>query len=259
VLRSAPVSGIRVEKQANVAILRMDKARGNAIDEPFTRDLLDATREVAGDPGVHGVLLASAHPKLFCPGLDLVTLWEYDRSGMERFMALFGEATRALFGLKKPLVAALAGHAVAGGCVLALCADHRMLRRGSQVGLNEVRVGLPLPWSVAILLKASVPPTSLSRVALLGRNFADEEARAIGLVHEVRDADGFEDACLLRLGEFAEKDAVATGTTKAYLRDAALQEMLAQEARRTGEFLDAWFGSGREKIRQTIESLTKRP
>jgi Delta3-Delta2-enoyl-CoA isomerase len=258
VLRSAPVSGIRVEKRANVAILRMDKARGNAIDEPFTQDLLNATREVAEDPGVHGVLLASAHPKLFCPGLDLVTLWEYDRAGMERFIALFGEATRGLFGLRKPLVAALAGHAVAGGCVLALCADYRILRRGSQIGLNEVRVGLPLPWSVAILLKASVPPTSLSRVALLGQNFADEEARAIGLVHEVLDGNGFEEACLLRLGEFAEKDVVATGTTKAYLRDAAHKEMLAQEGRRTGEFLDAWFGSGREKIRQTIESLTKK-
>jgi len=258
VLRSVLVSGIRVEKRGNVAVLRLDKARGNAIDEPFTQDLLNATREVAGDAEVHGVLLASAHPKLFCPGLDLVTLWEYDRTAMERFIALFGEATRALFGLRKPLVAALAGHAVAGGCVLALCADHRILRRGSQIGLNEVRVGLPLPWPVAILLKASVPPASLSRVALLGQNFADEEARAIGLVHEVLEGDGFEEACLLRLDEFAEKDAVATGTTKAYLREAALQEMLSQEARRTGEFLDAWFGSGREKIRQTIESLTKK-
>lgn len=252
------MSGIRIEKQANVAVLRMDKARGNAIDEPFVGDLLAATREVGADAAIEGVLLASAHPKLFCPGLDLVTLWEYDRPAMERFIARFSDATRTLFALRKPLVAAIAGHAVAGGCVLALCADHRILHRGSQIGLNEVRVGLPLPWSVAILLKSAVPPTSLSRVALLGLNFADEDAREVGLVHEVLDAEGFEEACMARLREFAEKGAYSTGTTKAYLRDAALREMESREEKLVGEFLDAWFGSGRERIRQTIESLAKK-
>ena len=252
------MSGIRIETQANVAMLRMDKTQSNAIDEPFLEDLLTATRAVASDDRTAGVLLASAHPKLFCPGLDLVTLWEYDRRAMERFIARFAEMTRALFGLRKPLVAAIAGHAVAGGCVLALCADHRMLRRGSQIGLNEVRVGLPLPWPVAILLKSAVPPTSLSRVALLGLNFADEDARDVGLVHEVKDVEGFEEACLVRLRELADKGTDATGTTKAYLRDAALREMASREDELAGEFLDAWFGSGRERIRQTIEALAKK-
>jgi Delta3-Delta2-enoyl-CoA isomerase len=148
---------------------------------------------------------------------------------------------------------------VAGGCVLALAADHRILRRGSQIGLNEVRVGIPLPWSVAILLKASVPPASLSRVALLGQNFADEDARGVGLVHEVLEAEGFEAACLERLAEFAEKDTVAVGITKAYLREGILAEMRSQEAMRVGEFLDAWFSpAGRGKIRQAVEALAKK-
>src|SRR5262249_12086145 len=129
---------------------------------------------------------------------------------------------------------------------------------GSQIGLNEVRVGLPLPWSVAILLKSAVPPTSLSRVALLGLNFTDEDAWDVGLVHEVRDAEGFEEACLVRLREFADKGSYSTGTTKAYLRDAALREMESREKELAGEFLEAWFGSGREKIRQTIESLARK-
>ncbi len=253
------MSSVRIEKRGRLAVLRMDKARGNAIDEPFAEDMLAACRTVAQDGDVHGVLLASAHPKLFCPGLDLVTLFEYERPSMSRFMGRFGEAVNALFSMRKPVVAAIAGHAVAGGCVLALTADHRILRRGSQIGLNEVRVGLPLPWSVALLLKAAVPPVALSRVALLGENFADEEARAIGLVHEVRDHDGFEAACVARAQEFAERDTAAVGITKAYLRDAVLREMQAQEKDRQGEFLDAWFSpAGREKIRQTVETLSKK-
>jgi 3,2-trans-enoyl-CoA isomerase len=253
------MSGVRIERQGSVAILRMDKARGNAIDEPFVEDLLRAVTEVGADPGVRGVLLASAHPKLFCPGLDLVSLFDYDRPAMERFLTRFGDATISFFALRKPTVAAIAGHAVAGGCVLALTTDHRILRRGSQIGLNEVRVGLPLPWSVAILLKAAVPPTALSRVALLGQNFKDEEAVALGLAHEVMEADGFEAACLARVLEFVDRDTGAVGTTKAYLRDAALREMRAQESARQGEFLDAWFSPvGRTKIRETMDALAKR-
>ena len=253
------MSSVKIEKQGNLGLLRMDKARGNAIDEPFAEDMLAATRALAEDDGVHGVVLASGHPKLFCPGLDLVTLYQYDRPSMARFMGKFADAVLALFALRKPVVAAIAGHAVAGGCVLALTADHRILRRGSQIGLNEVRVGLPLPWSVALLLKAAVPPASLSRVALLGENFADDEARTIGLVHEVREAEGFEAACLARAREFAEKDRSAVGTTKAYLRDAALREMQSQEKALQADFLDAWFSpSAREKIGQTVEALAKK-
>jgi enoyl-CoA hydratase/carnithine racemase len=253
------MSGARIERQGALAILRLDKPRGNAIDEPLANDLVRVTAELAADLSVRGVLLASAHPKLFCPGLDLIALYEYDRTGMQQFISKFGEAVLALFALRKPVVAAVAGHAVAGGCVLALTSDHRVLRRGSQIGLNEVRVGIPLPWSVAILLKNAVAPSALSRVALLGLNFKDEEAVALGLGHEVIEAQGFEDACLARLQEFADRDTTAVGTTKAYLRDAALREMRSQEAAREGEFLDAWFSPpGRAKIKETVDTLIQK-
>jgi enoyl-CoA hydratase len=253
------MSGIRIERLSNLAVLRLDKARGNAIDEAFVDEMARAVAELAQDAAVQGVLLASAHPKLFCPGLDLVSLFEYDRAGMDRFMKAFGEATLALYGLAKPVVAAIAGHAVAGGCVLALTADHRILRRGSQIGLNEVRVGVPLPSSVALLLKASVAPSALSRVALLGNNFTDEEAVALGLVHEVREADGFEAACLARLSEFVERDPGALATTKSYLRASVLQEMRSQEDARRPDFLDAWFSpAGRARIGAAVQALTKK-
>jgi enoyl-CoA hydratase/carnithine racemase len=257
--REDQVSGIRIETQGRLAILRLDKARGNAIDEPFVAEMTGAVAEVAKNEAARGVLLASAHPKLFCPGLDLVALVEYDRAALERFMKAFGEMTFALFALPKPVVAALNGHAVAGGCVIALTADHRVLRRGAQIGLNEVRVGVPLPWSVSLLLRASVPPGSLSRVALLGSNFTDEEAVSLGLVHEVREAEGFEAVCLARLDEFADKDPRAVSTTKSYLRASVLAEMRSEEDARRGDFLDAWFSpEGRERIRGIVDSLAKK-
>jgi len=243
--------GVRIERRGAVAVLRLDKARGNAIDEPLVEALLAAV--------VRGVLLASAHPKLFCPGLDLVSLVEYDRPAMWRFLARFEAATLALYGMRQPLVAAVAGAAVAGGCVLALTADLRLLRQGSPIGLNEVRVGIPLPWPVAVLLRESVPRSALTRVALLGHNVTDDEACRLGLVHEVLPADRFEDEALARLEELAERDPTAVAVTKRYLREAALAEMHAGGDERRAEFLDAWFSpAGQEKIRETVAALTKR-
>jgi enoyl-CoA hydratase/carnithine racemase len=254
------VSGIRIERTGALVTARFDKARGNAIDEPFARELLEVAGQLAADPGVRGVLLASAHPKLFCPGLDLVTLLEYDRATMARFMGLFSEMVWALYSLPKPVVAAVGGHAVAGGCILALTADYRVLKRGGvQIGLNEVKVGVPLPWSVAVLLRASIPPTALSPVALLGRNFADDEALAVGLVDQLADADAFEDFCQARLEEFAEKDAAAVEITKGYLRDGPLREMRARESTEASAWLERWFSdSTRERIRQIVAGMGKK-
>jgi enoyl-CoA hydratase len=162
----------------------------------------------------------------------------------------------ALYALPRPVVAAVSGHAVAGGCILALTADWRVLARGAQMGLNEVKVGVPLPWSAALLVKATVPPSALSRVALLGRNVSGDEALAVGLADELADPAGFEEACLARLAEFAEKDLQAVTTTKRYLRASALAEMKARDADLVGDFLDNWFSPGtQERIRSITASL----
>jgi enoyl-CoA hydratase len=250
---------MRLEREGPVAVLRLDKARGNSIDQAFVDDLASACRELATDGSVRGLLVASANPKLFCPGLDLVTLVGYDRPALQRFMLDFSEAVGALYGLPLPVVAGVNGHAVAGGCILALAADYRILKRGAQIGLNEVKVGLPLPWSIAVLLKATAPPPALARIALLGRNFADEEALAAGLADELCDAAGFEQACRARLNEFVEKDLHAFATTKGYLRGAVLEAMRSREREAIGDFLDGWFSAPTQaRIRQTVEALGRR-
>lgn len=276
------MSGIRQERQGALAVLRLDKARGNAIDEELVEELRAAGTELQADDAVRGVLLASAHPKLFCPGLDLVSLADYDRARLERFMGAFARMLQALYGLRKPMVAAVSGHAVAGGCILALTADWRVLRRGASIGLNEVKVGVPLPLSVTALLRATVGPGALSRVALLGRNFADEEALAAGLADElaggdeggsggtgespqlderarIQSARAFESACVARLQEFVEKDLYSLGVTKGYLRAETLSQMKAEDAAASAEWLDGWFSPGtQQRIRATVASLTRK-
>ena len=175
---------------------------------------------------------------------------------MGAFMLDFSTLLTDLFALKKPVVAAVNGAAVAGGCLLALTADWRVVKRGAPMGLNEVKVGVPLPWSAVLLLKTAVPALMQSAVALLGRNFEGDAAVAAGLSNEVVDAEAFEATVTERLAEFAEKDAFAFGVTKGYLRGGTIASMRDRETALLDEFLDGWFSEGTQaRIQKAVAAL----
>ena len=253
-------STVSLEREGPLALLRLQKPRANAIDAQLLEDLLSATRELSQDDEVRGVLLASAHPRVFCPGLDLVALVDQDREQITALMRRFAETVWALYGMEKPVVAALAGHAIAGGCVLSLTADYRVLARdGVQIGLNEIRVGVPLPWTVTLLLQASLPPQSLTRAALDGANAQGEDALAMGFAHELADADGFEEVCLERLQQRADREPAAFAVTKRHLRQSTLERMRTEEDARLGAFVDCWFSDGGQaRIKAQVETLTRK-
>jgi enoyl-CoA hydratase len=253
------MSGLTREHDGAVAIYRLNKPRGNALDEPLIEELTAAFEEAARDDALRGVLLASAHPTLFCPGLDLKALIDYDRAAMERFAGKFTAMLRILYGFPKPLVAAVGGHAVAGGCLLALTADWRVLRRdGAMMGLNEVKIGVPMPWTVTVLIRATVPAPALTRVGLLGTNFTGADAVAAGLADEVADAEGFEATCRGRLAELCDRDPAAYATTKTYLRASYVAEMRAREEELSGDFVRTWFSeTTRARMRGLVQALSK--
>ncbi len=244
--------------EAGLAVVRLGGRHGNAINPEMVEGLLAAFREIEGDPSIRGAVLASAG-KIFSPGLDLKELIALNRRSMAGFLRRFMACLVALYAFPKPLLAAVSGHALAGGLVLALTADWRVLKRGALVGLNEIRVGVPLPFGVAEILRASVPPGRLEEVALLGRNYADGDAIATGLVHELREAEGFEEHCRARLDELASKDPAAFARTKGYLRSATLERVIAGDASRAEEFLDCWFSEAtRTRIDAIVADLRSR-
>jgi enoyl-CoA hydratase/carnithine racemase len=250
------MSTVQVEIKDGIGTIRLSGPRGNAMSEMLVSDLSAALRTVGGEPSVRAILLASAHPKLFCPGLDLVALAGVSRSEMGAFMLDFSALLTDLFALKKPVVAAVNGAAVAGGCLLALTADWRVAKRGAPMGLNEVKVGVPLPWSAVMLLKTAAPAFAQTAVALLGRNFEGEAAKSHGLAHEIAEPEAFDGVIAERLAEFAEKDAYAFGVTKGYLRGPAVASMRDREVALLDEFLDGWFSNATQaRIQAAADAL----
>ena len=250
-------NAVTLEVQDGLATMQLGREHGNAINAELVEGLIDCLHRAEADAGIRGVLFA-ASGKLFSPGLDLQELIELDRPAMEGFLDRFNTAVHALYGFPKPMVAAIQGHAVAGGCVMALTSDWRVLCEGAMIGLNEVRVGVPLPYGVAMLLRESVPAARLEEIALFGRNYSGEQAVQVGLAHESHPAEGFEEHCHERLAELADKDPQAFAVTKRYLRQATVARM-EEDPHYAAEFLDRWFSAEtRAKIRGIVEELHRK-
>jgi enoyl-CoA hydratase len=249
---------VRLERDGAAATIRFGRKHGNAINGELVEGFLAACDEIEQDGSVHAVLLAS-DGKLFCPGLDLQELSELDRPAMAHFLARFNDAVLGLYTLRPPVVAALHGHAVAGGCVLALTADWRVLQSEAMVGLSEVRVGVPFPFGVAMVLRESVPRYRLEEVALFGLDHRGEGARAAGLVHEVCPAAELESRCGERIEELLSRDPHAVAVTKRYLRRSTVERIRAVGRDLDDEFLDAWFRpSTQERIAALVAELRRR-
>lgn len=254
------MSTVKLEIADGLATLTLDKGRGNAIDRPLIDDLRHELGVVEADPAVRGVLLASAHPTVFSPGLDLPTLIALQPRELEDLMLRFAHLVRELFTFPRPVVAAVSGHAVAGGCVLQLTADWKILRGDSvKVGLNELRVGVPLPWTVTSLINAVIPRQALAKVAAFGSNFSGQEALAVGLGDEIGPEEGFAVHCRSRLAELAERPTLAFATTKRNLRREASEAMAAREGELVRGFVDCWFSAeSQERLQAAIAALKAR-
>jgi enoyl-CoA hydratase/carnithine racemase len=247
---------VAVERREGLALLRLQGRHGNAINEDMIAGLRASLADLEGDGGVRGALLASSHPKMFCPGLDLRELVAFDRARMKRFMLSFSDCLVALYRFGRPLVAALSGHTVAGGCVLALTADRRILRPGALIGLNEVQVGVPLPLGPSLILRDGVHAARIDEVALLGNNFSDREAVDIGLAQELGPEEGFEEHCLSRLEEYASRDSQAFALTKRHLREDIAARIESEEEATLEGFLDCWFSEAtRERMREIVARI----
>jgi enoyl-CoA hydratase/carnithine racemase len=189
-----------------VARVGMANGKVNAISDELIEGLRGALRELkAGIEGdaVKVVVLASDRERFYSPGFDLFALLEKDREGMLAFGGAYGALCEEVLSLPVYTVADMRGHAIAGGAVLSLCCDERLMRDdpGSTWALNEVAIGLPLPASLVELLRYRVSAEHVFEVALGAGRYRVKEAAALGLVR-AHDAQGYEEALEARLQKY---------------------------------------------------------
>jgi enoyl-CoA hydratase len=223
-----------------VALLALDLGRGNAIDHTFL-DALGAALDSALADGARVVVL-TGRGKLFCGGLDLLTLASYDRAGMGRFVDALDRCLCKVLAFPRPVVAAVNGHALAGGAILAFAADHRVAQAGpAQIGLNELTLGLSLPASAFEIACLAASAAARARVLLEGRLFSPEEALRHGLVHEI--APDALAAATAQAKRFTAGEVNVVAEVKADLVAPVLARIQETMRAKRERFLDRWFGA----------------
>ncbi|WP_370965576.1 enoyl-CoA hydratase/isomerase family protein [Amycolatopsis sp. cg9] len=204
---------ITLESHQDIAVLRIDHGGGNTLDTDSCRELVLRLEEV--DQARAVVLTGTG--RVFSAGVDLKRVDDGGASYVSQFLPLLSDALLAVFGCPRPVVAALNGHAIAGGTVLAAACDHRVLGTGT-VGVTELLVGLPFPLAALEILRCAYGTAPLPSLTYSGETRGGEDALAAGLVDELAPPGEVLDRALAVATRLGELPPEAFTHTKAQIR-----------------------------------------
>lgn len=176
------MENVRIEYDEEVALLTLTRGITNAITLELVHEVTEALHTVEADPDVNGVVIRS-NEKFFSIGLDIPSLYGLKKDEFTQFYQQFNRMCITLYTLPKPTVAAVTGHAVAGGCIVALCCDYRYIAEGRKLmGLNEVKLGVPIPYPADCILQDIVGTRIAREIVDTGEFFPPEQLLTMGVV-----------------------------------------------------------------------------
>ena len=210
---------ISVEEHAGVAVVRLDDGKVNALDLELLRAITATMSRLTDAPAV---VLTGART-VFSAGVDLRRIVEGGPTYVREFLPALSQAFLAVFDHPRPVVAAVNGHALAGGCVLAAACDVRLMSGGT-IGLTELLVGVPFPVTPLEIMRFAVGP-AVAGLALTGRTMGPEDARRIGLVDTVVEPDDLLPEAVRRAGALSRGPAEAYALTKEQLHRSTCQQI----------------------------------
>jgi enoyl-CoA hydratase/carnithine racemase len=171
------------DTREEILTLRLAHGKASALDIDLCESLRDEFESVAGRDDVRAVILTGTG-SIFSAGVDLPRLIAAGGDYIPRFLDALDRVIRALFEFPKPLVAAINGHAIAGGAILAFAADYKVMT-GGRIGVPELLVGVPFPPLPLAVARFAIPPQHLQSMIYLGKTIEPPEALQMGIIDEV--------------------------------------------------------------------------
>jgi enoyl-CoA hydratase len=222
-----------------ITVLTMRHGKANALDIEFCEALAARFAELRKSDT--GAVVLTGQGRMFSAGVDLKRLSEGGADYIRAFLPALHRLYDAVFFHPRPVVAAINGHAIAGGAILATCADRRiMVEHGGRIGVTELQVGLPFPALAFEILRFAVPPRYLPEFTLSGATYDTDEAMERGWIDETSEpAELLEDAIAVAR-EMAEVSPPAFAQTKEQLRAAVRERVAASGAATEKAVTDIW-------------------
>jgi enoyl-CoA hydratase len=248
---------IDVATNAGIAVMTMSHGKANALDIEFCEALSLRFAQLARSDAKAVVITGQG--TMFSAGVDLKRLSAEGAGYIAKFLPALHRLYDTVFNLPKPVVAAINGHAIAGGAVLACCADRRiMARERGRIGITELLVGVPFPALAFEIMRFAVPHRYLPEFALSGATYATGAALQRGWVDEVVEPDALLPRAIEVAQQLAALSAPAFAQTKKQIRQAAT-ERYAQSGEATDKAVtEIWtapetLGFVRDYVARTLK------
>jgi enoyl-CoA hydratase/carnithine racemase len=246
----------KVTNDQNIRTIQMNRGSSNPINLEFISELTQIIQQSKADESVKGVLL-TGQDHFFSVGLDLIELYNYNEEQFQHFWDEFITMIYHLVAFDKPLVAAITGHAPAGGCVLSLCADYRIMAEGKyKIGLNEIPVGIIVPPSIFELYAFWLGKGKATQYLLEGKLHTVEEALNIGLLNETATLENVNEVAMNKLKQYVAFNALAWRATKRNCRADLINAVTPNRDEHFNNALKQWWNPEvRAALKAYIESF----
>ena len=252
-----------IQRHGTIHELRLARAPVNALNPALVQQLREAV-EAAPGHGARGLLLSGA-PGLFSAGLDVPALMQLTRDEFRVFWGDFFGLCAALARSPIPVVAAITGHSPAGGAVLAILCDYRVMARGKnpdkpyRIGLNEVQVGLTVPECIQAAMRRLIGTYRAERLLVSGAMLEPQAAHAVGLVDELAEDEQVVTRSLAWLNDLLALPAHAMAATRRLARADLATVFAEPENLPVEDFLDGWYAPETQAVLTAlVAKLTSR-
>jgi len=243
---------IQLTINEKVAIITLDRGRSNPINHQMVKELTNCIKDLEGNNQVGGVILTGKQG-FFSSGVDLMEVYAYDQQQSRDFWADFFALQAALIAFKKPMVAAISGHSPAGGCVLAVCCDYRLMAEGEYIiGLNEIPVGIIVPEGIFKVYAFWIGKQKAYQYLLEGKLVKVNEALQIGLIDEVCLAEILMTQAEKKLKTYMQLNPATWSQSKLNLRQELISDSYTDQSATLDQMMAQWWAP---ETRATLEMI----
>jgi len=251
---------IQITRKDNYAILQLNRGKVNAINHEMVKEIRAAVAEFADSDDVKGLILTGT-PHFFTAGLDVIELYSYDKEKITEFFADFGGLFIDLVTFEKPLVAALTGYSPAGGCVMAIACDYRVMAKGEKytIGLNEVAVNVQISKNLTDAYAFWLGTAKAHHYILNGALLKVDEALEVGLINEAVDLEEVLPAAEKQLQKYLSFHEGIFKNSKKHLRQNWIDQLETDPKKSLKQASDMWWEPEiRARMKTFVESLQKK-
>lgn len=246
-----------MEYHDKVAILKLSRGVTNALNLQLVNQLTENLHKVRNDSDAHSLVLGSSNEKFFSIGFDIPALYELSKKDFRVFYQAFNRACMDLYTLPKPTIAAITGHATAGGCILALCCDYRFIAEGRKLmGLNEIKLGIPVPYPGNCILRQIVGSRNAREIMGTGEFCRPEESLQLGMVDQILPLDEVLPKSIEKAKLLGELPCDASRMIKRNRVEIVEAQVLKHLRAKEESFIECWrSGEARARLKEAIKKF----